>query len=246
MSGFPDPATTDWVPLWPVDLPTNQSLIGTYAARPAATAVPAGSTYFATDALGTWRSDNSVWTLVGQRAPLITAATMLTAPWSTPYDGMEVVLVDAIANPAYRWHLRYNATSSSAYKWEYVGGTEWVNYSSTNQQVAVVNTWQNITASAIAPPRTGDYVLRGAVQASHPSAGATSYIIFWAGSLPGGTFGAAMATGFPMAGGYSANLVIGPFVATLTGGNGVAIAAQNNIANGNFSSIQYSLVPLRV
>jgi hypothetical protein len=35
---------------------------------------------------------------------------------------MEAVLVDSVSNPTYQWRFRYNAGSSSAYKWEYVGG----------------------------------------------------------------------------------------------------------------------------
>ena len=59
------------------------------------------------------------------------------APWSAPppspipygttlptvtYDGMEAILVDSVTNPSYQWRFRYNAGSTSAYKWEFIGG----------------------------------------------------------------------------------------------------------------------------
>src|SRR4029450_8789457 len=42
---------------------------------------------------------------------------------ASPSDGQQAVLVDSTTNPTYIWQFRYNAGSSSAYKWEYVGGT---------------------------------------------------------------------------------------------------------------------------
>jgi len=239
----PDPATTDWVPLGGKGVP---HLTGTYLSRPAANAVPPGTVYFAYDALGTWLSDGSQWLLIAQRPAFGAASILNSAPWSTPYDGMEVLLTDSFSNPAYMWHFRYNSGSTSGYKWEFVGGTEYIGYSSANQVVTAVNTWTNIVASAIAPPRNGEYVLKASVQSSHGSAGNTSYVIFWAGSVPGGVFGPAMALGWPFAGGYSNIFSIGPYKAALAGGTGIGIAAQNNVANGNFSNIQWSMIPTRI
>jgi len=219
---------------------------GTYLSRPAANTVPIGSTYFAIDALGTWLSDGTQWILIDQRPAFGAASILNSAPWTTPYDGMEVLLTDSFSNPAYMWHFRYNNGSGSTYKWEFVGGTEYIGYSSANQVVTTVNTWTNIVASAIAPPRNGEYVLKASVQSSHGSAGNTSYVIFWAGSVPGGVFGPAMALGWPFAGGYSNIFSIGPYKAALAGGSGIGVAAQNNIANGNFSNIQWSMIPTRI
>ena len=46
-------------------------------------------------------------------------ATTLPA---APFDGQEAVLVDSVINPTYQWRFRYNAGSTSAYKWEFIGG----------------------------------------------------------------------------------------------------------------------------
>jgi hypothetical protein len=40
----------------------------------------------------------------------------------SPFDGQEYTLVDSTTNPTYQIKCRYNAGSSSAYKWEVVGG----------------------------------------------------------------------------------------------------------------------------
>lgn len=42
---------------------------------------------------------------------------------STPVNGQEHVLVDSVTAPTYQWRFRYNANSTSAYKWEYIGGS---------------------------------------------------------------------------------------------------------------------------
>jgi microcystin-dependent protein len=42
---------------------------------------------------------------------------------ASPVDGQQFILVDSITNPTYSWTFRYNAASSSAYKWEFIGGS---------------------------------------------------------------------------------------------------------------------------
>jgi len=52
--------------------------------------------------------------------PKITYTTTFPA---SPVDGQIVVLVDNLTAPTYQWHFRYNASSTLAAKWEYIGGT---------------------------------------------------------------------------------------------------------------------------
>jgi hypothetical protein len=75
-----------------------------------------------------------------------------------PVDGQEHVLVDTVTNPTWQWRFRYNAGSTSPYKWEFVGG-------SPLQRVAGESQILTLSASVaiLAPggivtvPRTGDY-----------------------------------------------------------------------------------------
>ena len=55
----------------------------------------------------------------------ITPINYATTLPTSPFDGQETVLVDSITNPTYQWRFRYNAGSSSAYKWELIGGVPW-------------------------------------------------------------------------------------------------------------------------
>lgn len=60
-----------------------------------------------------------------------------------PADGQEHVLVDSALNPTYIWRFRYNALSTSPYKWECIGGA------------AVIV----LSASTPLPNRAGDWDL---------------------------------------------------------------------------------------
>jgi len=42
---------------------------------------------------------------------------------ASPVDGQEAILVDSTTASTYQWRFRYNAQSTSAYKWEFVGGS---------------------------------------------------------------------------------------------------------------------------
>src|SRR6516164_5696483 len=70
---------------------------------------------------------STFWVPVGPSiipAPALGYGTSLPG---SPIDGQEYVLVDSTTNPSYQWRFRYNAASTSAYKWEHVGGAPYVN-----------------------------------------------------------------------------------------------------------------------
>jgi hypothetical protein len=54
--------------------------------------------------------------------PLLPPQYGTTLP-ASPADGQEAILVDSVTAPTYQWRFRYNAQSTSAYKWEFVGGS---------------------------------------------------------------------------------------------------------------------------
>lgn len=59
------------------------------------------------------------WVPIGGAPGAIPYGTSLPA---SPYDGQTAILVDSTTNPTYQWQFRYNAGSTSPYKWEFVGG----------------------------------------------------------------------------------------------------------------------------
>lgn len=88
-------------------------------------------------------------------APTIPYGTSLPA---SPVDGMEAVLVDSVSNPTYQWRFRYNAGSSSAYKWEFVGGAS-VSAEVTTQESTTSTTFVDLTTVGpqVTVPRAGEY-----------------------------------------------------------------------------------------
>jgi hypothetical protein len=89
-----------------------------------------------------------------------TAAGYGTSLPASPVDGQEHVLVDSVSNPTYQWRFRYNAGSSSAYKWEYIGGTP--RAAEVNTQVLVSSSTFVDPSDTAGPsftiPRSGEYL----------------------------------------------------------------------------------------
>jgi hypothetical protein len=81
-----------------------------------------------------------------------------TLPGS-PVDGQQAVLVDSTTNPTYIWQFRYNAGSSSAYKWEFIGGSPASTVITIGHSTTTVGAWADL--STVGPsfvvPRAGDY-----------------------------------------------------------------------------------------
>lgn len=106
----------------PIDF-SKVFLVGTHAARPAASAVP-WLRYLETDTGGgtEFISNGSVWlqTSPGVKAgaPRINSGSW---PPVSPIDGEEAVM---LLTNGLEWKFKYNATSSSPYKWEFAGGSE--------------------------------------------------------------------------------------------------------------------------
>jgi hypothetical protein len=80
---------------------------------------------------------------------------------ASPTDGQQAVLVDSTTNPTYIWQFRYNAGSTSTYKWEFVGGspataTRTPGTSTTTLTAAYVDLADGAGPS-FTTPRAGDY-----------------------------------------------------------------------------------------
>jgi hypothetical protein len=62
---------------------------GLYSARPAATSMPSGSTYYATDVYETYRTNGTAWTVIGnggQELGYAQSTTVFTITGTTPTD----------------------------------------------------------------------------------------------------------------------------------------------------------------
>lgn len=134
----PDPATTDWVPLWSlqgVDLSAYQTRAEKAAANGYAsldgtgkvpgTQLPDLSVYQTRTEKGAangYASLDSGGKVPVAQLPTLAVAYGTTLP-SSPADGQEAVLVDSLTNPTYQWRFRYNTANTTPYKWEFIGGS---------------------------------------------------------------------------------------------------------------------------
>ena len=97
-------------------------------------------------------------------------------PPTSPQDGDEWVLPFDTAGRL--WRFRYNAASASAYKWEFVGGSE---------ITANIETGESSTSTAMVDlatvgprvilPRAGDYDVIGGATVQHTVAGTALYVV---------------------------------------------------------------------
>jgi len=76
---------------------------------------------------------------------------------SPAYDGQEVYYLADAANGVI-WHLRYRAASTSAYKWEFVGGPSLYGYVAASESRASATNGDLTTLGPdVTPPLAGDY-----------------------------------------------------------------------------------------
>ena len=102
---------------------------------------------------------------------------------ASPSDGQEYVLVDSVSNPSYQWRFRYNAGSSSAYKWEFVGGSPATADVATQETSTSTSYVDLATVQAITLPRAGEYMFHFGAECSNSNGGtALQAAIFKAGS----------------------------------------------------------------
>lgn len=181
---------------------SGQTLTGTYAARPAANSVTAGTIYYAIDTQGAFFSDGATWTLVQQGEAAINAGDLANPPWSTPYDGMRIrYAVDTTLGIF--WSFKYRAASASGFKWEFCGGPWQKVYLAGYNALVCDSAWHNIGFGIVAG-RGGDYAVRwsGSVYSTTAVAGSVyASVALGTGSIVGANGGSgAQVTFTPLAG----------------------------------------------
>jgi len=117
--------------------------------------------------------------LGGQQGPpgFASPPTYATTLPASPVDGQEAILVDSVMNPAYTWRFRYNAGSTSAYKWEFVGGNPVTADVVTQENCTSTSAADLATPQAITIPRTGGYSVRMSAVAAQIAGSAGAFNI---------------------------------------------------------------------
>lgn len=161
----------------------------------------------------------------------------------SPVDGQEHTLVDSLTNPTYSWRFRYNASSTSTFKWEFVGGPPIYAYQDTSGD-AVGNAWVYLTTPRITPPRPGDFIIHASVRAvSSPTAGNSIHLAAGVSSDPSGVESSFAAA--PVAN-YLFTLAPPPVRRTINAGQTAGMWSHGGAAGGTVYSRALTLTPLRV
>jgi len=151
--------------------------------------------------------------------PLTVVSYGTTLPGS-PVDGQEAILVDSITNPSYQWRFRYNAGSTSTYKWEFIGGTD-LFAETQGTDTSTAGTPANLTnGPSITLPRAGDWFVEVVAVASSANADEQCFLVVGDSSLTTAVINSAFAQ--PTVGGR--------WGAVYTKGRANGLAASVNLA----------------
>jgi hypothetical protein len=163
-----------------------------------------------------------------------------SGPPASPIDG-QIWIATGVGPDSIVWQFRYNAGSSSAYKWEFIGGPPIT--SSALASVAMAGGWNPYNPQAPAP-RAGIYLIGGSATIANVGASATLTAI---SAAVAGVMGYAttQATFGALAAGQSIGFSFNPAPYTAALGNALALAAYTAIAS-NMSLAQISILPQRV
>jgi hypothetical protein len=147
----PNPATTNWVPLGS----------GSGVPQP----VVNGQWVKGVGGAAVWSSIAAADIGGGYAPNKITVSTLAGGPPASPSDA-DIWIATGITAGGVRWAFQYNASSASAYKWEFIGGPP-IYLSAVPG--AVINTQTQVgatgyyyaVASAYTTVRAGDYIVDG-------------------------------------------------------------------------------------
>ena len=121
-------------------------------------------------------------------APPFAAGSLLPVIYATslpasPVDGQEAVLVDSLTAPTYQWRFRYNASSSFADKWEFIGGPSAYASVPTSQSLTSTSyTDLTTTGPTLIAPRAGVYLIEHGAMITNSAAGQESYMTIYLGT----------------------------------------------------------------
>lgn len=180
----------------------------------------------------------------GMGPPLVTSLP------SNPLDGQEVYYLADAANGMI-WHLRYRAASSSAYKWEFVGGSPFNMQLDTS---TILNTFPVVGSTGYgyataaggsrSAPLAGDYLIEG--NALFDPNGTLTYILL-AAFAGANVFGTRGQNQFASTAWYQ-GVACGPqFVANVTAGMAFGLAFTSGVpGTTKLFALKTTIYPVRV
>jgi hypothetical protein len=174
---------------------------------------------------------------------------------ASPVDGQEIRYLADAANGVI-WTLRYRAGSSSAYKWEFVGGSPLIASLAAGSPAFSSTSWAYVgSAPSIAIPLAGDYLIGWQNMMVHVNGGSAGAYETTFGMAQGGT--PTLVTNQGRFRAYDAEAYAGHSFSAMWRCNGVAvgnctlaaIVAANSPAAGfifGYYQAQFHARPVRV
>lgn len=143
---------------------------GTLASRPTSSPGSPGVTgreYYAIDTDQRFKDTGTSWVEISKVLAVVTSLP------ASPQDGQECLLLADAANGVV-WHLKYRAASSSAYKWEFIGGNSLRSEVAT-EELRIGATYGDLATVGpqITLPLAGDYIVSGGAHAWISGTGAS-------------------------------------------------------------------------
>ena len=175
--------------------------------------------------------------------PKITSGAISAGPPKTPDDGDIWIALAAGANGE-NWQFRYNAGSASAYKWEFIGGSELSLLRSIGDAYTSNNVWKlDSNLGTLTAPRGGEYVIRAHawITASVSGAQTINIGLWYNGAQDIGLAGAAASSAsFQIDLGYE-------WIVGANAGDTVGLSLLSNSASAiTVNARSFSIVPRRV
>lgn len=100
--------------------------------------------------------DGTLSTATPYTNPKVTTSSFAGGPPILPND-TDIWIATGVGGSACRWQFQYNASSSSSYKWEFIGGAPYAAVIYAVFKNTVAATWQNGGMSLVLP-RGGNYI----------------------------------------------------------------------------------------
>ncbi|MCZ2109504.1 MAG: hypothetical protein LC118_08045 [Dehalococcoidia bacterium] len=119
---------------------------------------------------------DGTWAVVSSGPTITKSLTSASAP-SSPADGDLWYMYDSLASPTFRWAFQYNASSGSAYKWEFIGGSAY--YGETDaagSSAAGSGAWGSAVGPTLTFPRSGDFDVAWGGHPQGSASGSTGYL----------------------------------------------------------------------
>jgi len=97
-------------------------------------------------------------------------STLVTSLPSSPVDGQIIDYVADSTNGVV-WRFRYRSASTSAYKWEFIGGGQLDSYVTAQQSTNSTAVTVGLDGPAVTVPLAGDYLVTAGAICAHSTAG---------------------------------------------------------------------------